>query len=233
MIRLFEKDATEFSTLGICSLNDVKSCLVTEELNGSYEVVLEYPKTGRHFSDIQKDRIIYVKPNPDDEPEPFRIYQITKEINGIAKISAQHISYDLSNYTVKIFEEATSASDALSKIQNGTNITCPFTFQTNIISDKKFKIEKPTNLRSVLGGSEPSILKTYEGELKFSKFNVSLLVARGKNRGFTIRYGKNLKDITQDVSYVNDISGIYPFYNSNKTEYVSEEVKTYKNTRKK
>lgn len=228
MIRLFEKDAVEFNTLGLCVLSDAKSCVVTEELNGEYELTLEYPKNGSHFSDIKKDRIIVCKPNPDDDPEPFRIYQITKEINGISKISAQHISYDLSNYTVREFEEATSLSDALQKIQNGTNIVCPFHFSTDMSSDKKFKIYKPTNLRSVLGGDEPSILQTYEGELKFTNYDVKLLGSRGKDRGFTIRYGKNLKDITQDISFVNDISGVYPFYHSETFEYISQEVKTYK-----
>lgn len=228
MIRLFSKDSVDFTKLGICVLSEAISCVVTEELNGEYELTLEYPKNGRHFSDILKDRIILVKPNPDDEPEPFRIYQITKEINGVSRVNARHISYDLSNYTVKPFEEANSLSEALQKIQNGTNIACPFYLSTNIVSDKKFKIIKPTNLRSVLGGDEPSVLQTYEGEFKFSNYEVRLLTSRGQNRGFTIRYGKNLKDITQDISYVNDISGVYPFYSSEKYEYVSQETKTYK-----
>lgn len=229
MIRLFEKDETQFTTLGLCVLSDALSCIVTEELNGEYELTLEYPKNGSHFSDIKKDRLIFVKPNPEDPPEPFRIYQISKELKGVAKINARHISYDLSSYTVRKFdEEANSLSEALQKIQNGTNIQCPFALTTDIVSDKKFNITKPTNLRSVLGGDEPSILKTYEGEFQFNRFFVRLLKARGINRGFTIRYGKNLTDITQDITYTNDISGIYPFYSAEKFEYVTQEGKTYK-----
>ena len=43
---LFKANAVDFSTYGIGVLADCISCEVTEERNGAYELVLQYPVTG-------------------------------------------------------------------------------------------------------------------------------------------------------------------------------------------
>ena len=41
--------------------------------------------------------IITVPPSPNNtKTQPFRVYRITKPINGIASVYAAHISYELS-----------------------------------------------------------------------------------------------------------------------------------------
>ena len=42
---LFKANAVDFSTYGIGVLADCISCEVTEERNGTYELVLQYPVT--------------------------------------------------------------------------------------------------------------------------------------------------------------------------------------------
>ena len=44
---LFEKNATDFSTFGLCRLVDAESCTVTEERNGAYELEMFYPLSGK------------------------------------------------------------------------------------------------------------------------------------------------------------------------------------------
>ena len=92
---LFKANATNFSTYGIGTLVDAISCQVTEERNGAYECEMSYPITGQFYAEIQKERLIKVKPNDTSANQMFRIYRITKPLNGIVKIYAQHISYDL------------------------------------------------------------------------------------------------------------------------------------------
>ena len=105
LIILYDHDEEAFTSNGLGALPDAASCTVTEERNGGYEVEMEYPLTGSHFRDIQKRRILYVKPNPYDDPQPFRIYSITKPINGIVTVHAAHLSYDTSGSIVKLFHE--------------------------------------------------------------------------------------------------------------------------------
>ena len=114
MIILYEKNERHFTSLGLGVLRDALSCGVSEGLNDAYELEMEYPIDGLHFNKIILQRIIFAKPNQYDNPQPFRIYNITKPLNGIITINAEHISYDMSGYTVKPFD-AIDLEDTLQK----------------------------------------------------------------------------------------------------------------------
>ena len=74
---LFKANAVDFSTYGIGVLADCISCEVTEERNGAYELVLQYPVTGRNYGELSSERIIKAKPNDTADDQAFRIYRIT------------------------------------------------------------------------------------------------------------------------------------------------------------
>ena len=105
VIVLYEQNETNFTSNGLGYLSDVTECTVSEELNGEYELEMEYPVDGIRYSEIQHRRILYVKPNPYEDPQPFRIYNINRPIDGRVEINARHISYDLSGYTVSESED--------------------------------------------------------------------------------------------------------------------------------
>lgn len=215
LIILYDHDEEAFTSNGLGALPDAASCTVTEERNGGYEVEMEYPLTGSHFSDIQKRRILYVKPNPYDDPQPFRIYSITKPINGIVTVHAAHLSYDTSGSIVKLFPaDAGSASAAMSYLKNFSVPSTSFTFFTNVGKSGTMSVPKPSSIRSLLGGSDGSILDTFGGEYLFDKWNISLLESRGSNRGVTIRYGKNMTDLEQEENDTDFYTGVYPFWYS-------------------
>lgn len=215
LIILYDHDEEAFTSNGLGALPDAASCTVTEERNGGYEVEMEYPLTGSHFSEIQKRRILYVKPNPYDDPQPFRIYSITKPINGIVTVHAAHLSYDTSGSIVKLFPaDAGSASAAMSYLKNFSVPATPFTFFTNVGKSGTMSVPKPSSIRSLLGGSDGSILDTFGGEYLFDKWNISLLESRGSNRGVTIRYGKNMTDLEQEENDTDFYTGVYPFWYS-------------------
>ena len=90
---LFKANAMDFSTYGIGVLADCISCEVTEERNGAYELVLQYPVTGGNYGELSSERIIKAKPNDTADDQAFRIYRITTPIDGVVTVYAQHISY--------------------------------------------------------------------------------------------------------------------------------------------
>lgn len=215
LIILFDQNEQAFTSNGLGALPDAASCVVTEERNGEYEVEMEYPLTGRHFHDIQKRRILYAKPNPYDDPQPFRIYSITKPINGVVTVHAAHLSYDTSGSIVKLFPaDAGSASAAMSYLKNFSVPSTPFNFFTNVGKTGTMSVPKPASIRSLLGGSDGSILDTFGGEYLFDKWKISLLESRGANRGVTIRYGKNMTDLEQEENDTDFYTGVYPFWYS-------------------
>lgn len=210
---LFPASEKTFSYLGIGVLADATSCFVTEERNGIYELQMQYPITGRHYSSIQNRCILYCEVNSDGEKQPFRIYRITKPMRGIVTVYAQHISYDLSGIVLAPFS-ANTIQVALAGIKSNSSTDNPFTFETDKTTAAAFSVTKPSTVRSIMGGQSGSLLDAYGGEYRYDHFTVSLLNARGIDRGVTIRYGKNLLDLTQEENIQSVCTGVYPFWTS-------------------
>lgn len=214
---LYESTESTFETNGLGVLSDTISCQVVEERNGIFEITLEYPLTGIHYQEIKQRRIIFVKPNPYEDPQPFRIYRITKPLSGKITVYAQHISYDLSGVPVSPFSSS-SVTGALSGLKTNAAVTNPFSFWADKTSTGDFAVTAPTSTRTLLGGSDGSILDVFGGEYKFDRWTVRLYNNRGKNSGVSIRYGKNLMDLQQDENISNVVTGIYPYWLSSEGE---------------
>ena len=208
---LYAKGTNTFTTNGLGQLSDCISCLVTEERNGGFEVEIEYPITGSHYDDIEIGSIICVSHDEQKDIQPFIIYQITKPISGIVTIYAHHISYLLSTIVVSPFT-ADSCTNAFTAISSHSMSTNPFTFWTDNVTAGNINLKIPTSARAALGGVEGSILDIYGGEYEFDKFTVKNYAHRGSNNGVTIRYGKNLKDVTYDRSDLDLFDSVVPYW---------------------
>ena len=214
---LYNEEEMEFITQGIGALSDAISCKVVEELNGSYELTMQYPVTGLHFSDIILNRLILADHAPSRQSEPFQIYKISKPINGIVTIYAEHISYRLSYVPVSPFT-ANTCVEALNGLKEHADEPFQFTLYTDKSTIAEYKQIIPHSFRELLGGVEGSILDTYRGEYEFNRFNIRFTQHRGVYKeSASIRYGKNLTDLKQEESIENTVTGIYPYWLGTKT----------------
>ena len=210
---IFPSNATTFTTNGLGRLGATE-CYVEQEVNGIFELEMVVPVDDLRFNEIEISRIIVAKPSPARSAQAFRIYKISKPINGLVTVNAQHISYQLSYIPVMPYT-ATSCSDALTKIPTNAAETCPFTFSTNkTITANWSSPVVPTSARGILQGEEGSILQRFKGEYEFDNWSVSLKAHLGTNNGVVIRYGKNLTDLLQEESIENTYTGICPYYQS-------------------
>lgn len=201
----------------------LKDCIkaeVTEERNGTYELLLEYPVEGEFYSEIIEDRWIKAKPNMSSENQFFRIYRISKPINGIVTVNGEHISYGLSHYPVDEINLSNvtaqvAVNSVLSTSKKHLKQTHSFKVGTcNIDTTSDFKA-KLCSARAALGGIEGSILDTYGGEYEFDNYTVNLHKNRGADRGVSITYGKNMTNLKLDVDLQNTYTGIYPYCTGN------------------
>ena len=200
---LYLPNAADFSTFGLGVLTDTISCEVTEERNGVFECLLKYPVSGQHYGLITKECIIKAKPNDTAADQAFRIYRITKPLNGIVTIYGQHISYDLANVPVLPFStESRSPQLILSQLLAGDT---RFTSWTDYSDAKAFSVTQPKSVRACLGGTEGSMLSKWYGEFEWDNFTVKFHSHRGQKTGVVIEYGKNLTALEQD----EDNSGVY------------------------
>lgn len=208
---LFNSDAKDFSTRGLGPLADAVSCKVVEERNSTYELVMQYPKDGIHFEDIGLNKIILAIPSPYREAQPFRIYKISTPMRGVVTINAQHISYDLSGVAVMPFT-GNSVADVLSKIKINSVNTNEFEFAGNSTATSNCVYSVPYTARQILGGVEGSIIDRFHGEYEFDKFTVRWMQNRGTDNGVTVRYGKNLLTLNQDVDVSKIVTGVIPYW---------------------
>ena len=205
-----------YNTFGLGVLSDTIRCEVTEERNGEYELEMEYPMTGWLYEYIANRCIIVAKANETDDPQPFRIYRISRPINGVVAINARHISYDLTGVPVGSFTAA-SASGAVAGLENNAAIPQPFTITTDITSNNSFTVDMPSSIRSWFGGKEGSLIDTYGGEWHFDKYNCELLASRGQDRGAVIKYGINMVDFEQEENLSNMWTGVLPYWTDSQT----------------
>lgn len=208
---LFPSGATTFETQGLGSIIDAISCNVHEVLNGEYELEMQYPITGLQYNNLQNRRIIYSKHDPYSDPQPFRIYRITRPMNGIISIYARHVSYDLAGIPVGVFD-ANNAQSAMQGLKNNSLVANPFIFETTMPTVADFSCQYPQPCRNLLGGQEGSILDVYGGEYEWDEWTVHLQSRRGLDNGVRITYGKNLIDIEQDENIANMKTGIVPYW---------------------
>ncbi len=210
---LFEKDATDFETLGIARLPDAESCTVTEERNGAYELEMVYPVSGKYFSEITLDRILAAIPHDGGSRQAFRIYATDTTINGRVTFYARHISYQLNFIPINpVSGTAGNANALLSALKNAAMTNCPFSFESDISGSRSYSFKTPVALRSAIGGMEGSVIDSYKGELEWDNWTVKLHSARGTDNGVRITYGKNLSDLRQSMDIGSTITGVAAFW---------------------
>lgn len=220
-------DGSIYTNLGYGLLTDCVSCVVTEERNGEFELKIEYPINGIHFSDIAVDCLIKCKANELSELQIFHIYKVEKPIDGVSTIQAEHISY-LLNKTVCFPFSTASATAALSSINNyvkwdssNPNFpSFPFSFWTDNETTGEYVMEVPATVRSLLGGTDGSVLDVFGGEYEFDNFSVKLHKERGNDNNVTLRYGKNITDLNSSNDISSVYTGILPYWKGTLTKEV-------------
>lgn len=208
---LYPAEETAFDTNGIGILGDAIKVEVVQALNGEYELEMQYPVSGLHFSSVSIDQILLAKPDPVSDMQPFRIYRITKPMNRVVSVYARHVAYDLRGITVSPFTAA-NCPTALQDLTGYATTDCPFTFWTDKTTTAKMVVDAPRSLWSLLGGTAGSVLDVYGGDYEFDGFTVKLHSRRGADRGVSIRYGKNLTSLEQDENCANVYTGVHPYW---------------------
>ena len=223
---LYAPDEQDFTSNGIGRLTECRMFEVTEERNGQYEAVFEYPLDGKWFSQLKYGYYVFAAHDESTVPQAFEIYSRELTLDGWATFRAWHISYQLNDIIVGPFT-ASGISDAMSKIPANEITPGNFTFWTDKTTAGDFKLSVPKAARALLGGSEGSLLDVFgKGDYEFDMFNVKLYLNRGADRGVSIRYGKNLASLDQKLGGGNIINGVVPFWESTDGEVVYSDVAT-------
>ena len=223
---------TENEIIGF--LPNALSCTVTEERNGIFELELTYPVSAPMFSSLAVDKFINAKPNDTSENQLFRIYEITKPINNIVTVSAEHITYALSHLPVcdvsGSYTPVGAMTAILSNAKSNAGKDHGFSASSDISAIKDFSFALGS-ARSALGGTDGSVLDLYGGEFEFNNKIITLHKSRGKDTGVIISYGKNLTDIKATTSMEEAYTHLFPYAKKDDSNiYIENKIIEVKNS---
>ena len=225
---LYTKSESTFTHNGIGFLKDATKCTVTEERNGSYECSLQYPITGQWYDQITEGCIIKAKANDTSEPQLFRIYKSSKPLKGIVTYSAEHISYDLNGIpTLGFSVKNVTPQAAITRAIQDAGLPSAFTAISDISTLNSSTILTPCSVRAILGGQAGSVLDVWGGEFEFDNFVVKLHKHRGSDRGVSIEYGKNLKDLKQEANIADCYTHLMPYARYSQDGEGDEKIEVY------
>lgn len=210
--RLYNAEQTDFSGLGLGGLGDAQKCQTKWQLNGAHELEMQYPVIGRRFPELKHRQIITATTGPEGTVQPFRIYRITRPLQGVCTVYARHIAYDLMGHSCDAFT-ADGIADAVAQVQEGAVVQPHgFTIATELTSTTPCVVPAPRSIWSMLGGMRGSLLDIYGGEWDFDGFSLTLRERIGRDSGVTVRYGKNLRSLEQDENLSNTWTAVHPFW---------------------
>lgn len=203
---LYSPYSVAFDNNGLGVMSECISCICTEVLNGSYEVSIVYPVSGSLHDKIELNSIVKVKPNYRDDPQPFRIYRITKDIDGYLTIKAAHLCYDTAGIPVLPFVSST-LQEAIMNMNERRNLEneSEFMITANFSVPGEMVVDVPTSLRALMSGGDNTLTTVYGGEYHYDGYLTELLESRGRDVGASIRYGKNIVDFEEE----NDCEELY------------------------
>lgn len=225
---LYAKNESTFTHNGIGFLKDATKCTVTEERNGSYECSLQYPITGQWYDQITEGCIIKAKANDTSEPQLFRIYKSSKPLKGIVTYSAEHISYGLNGIpTLGFSVKNVTPQAAITRAIQDAGLPSAFTAISDISTLNSSTILTPCSVRAILGGQAGSVLDVWGGEFEFDNFVVKLHKHRGSDRGVSIEYGKNLKDLKQEANIADCYTHLMPYARYSQDGEGDEKIEVY------
>lgn len=194
MIRLYDKNETDFTHNGICILKPLEAT-VTEELNGDYSLKVTMPR-GKKKIEIEQ---IIKTPTPKFD-QLFRVYNSDIDMLGNQVFYARHIFYDLLDYFIEDTRPSGSGALAISKILENT----PFTGTSDITEQGTAYYQMMNPVKAILG-ADNAFINVWGGELERDNFNIRMKNHLGTDRGASIRYRKNLTGLRLQT----DLSGVY------------------------
>lgn len=200
MIKLFDITDKLFSSNGDKTIIPLKAKVYKED-NGSFYLDLETDLS--YINDLTEGRII-VAPTPQGD-QAFRITNPEKTKTKI-KVKCQHVYYDSQNYLIAdSYVVEKNCNDALDHLNSATDNTSPFTTLSNVSTVASYRC-----VRKSLAEAISVILERWGGHLVRDNFNIKILDTIGQDNGVTIRYAKNLKDITCEEDWSNVVTKLMP-----------------------
>lgn len=220
MLKLYNKTGNNL----IGNLDNCIECVVEEERNGIFELIMTYPVVDAIYNSLEKENIIIADANDTLKAQKFRIYNTRKYMKNQVTVYARHISFDLMHDVIEneISFTNQSCEYALNEIFRNSISSKHYKGYSNIVNAQKFKVSK-VNCLSAIAGTKGSVIDTFGtgAEILRDNFNIHVLNKRGHDNSVSIEYRKNLTGLEVEEDTTDLVTRILPYA----TQKVGEEEK--------
>lgn len=200
MLKLFGTTDKVYGTNGDKILIPTYQHIIKED-NG--EFYLDVELSLNYINDIEPNRIL-VSNTPTGE-QAFRITDIEKRKTKI-RLKAWHVSYDSQNYVIEdSYVVDKDLNSAINHLNDATDNPSPFTVYSDIATIHSYRC-----VRKSLYEAWQVLIERWGGHLVRNNYNVSIMSSIGADNGVTVRYAKNLKDITATYDWKDVATKVMP-----------------------
>ena len=200
MLRVFGPSDTTFSSNGDIVLKPLIA-KVRKEDNGEFYLNLE---TDLSYIDFLVQGNIVVANTPQGD-QAFRISNVEKTKNKLST-KALHVFYDSENYLIAdSYVVDMNCNNALDHLNNATEPQSVFTTISDVGSVNSYRC-----VRTSLYEAVETVLERWGGHLVRNNFSIGIYNSIGQDNGGTVRYAKNLKEITCSEDWSNVVTKILP-----------------------
>ena len=200
MIKVFSSTDTVFSSNGDAVLKPFKARVHCED-NGDFYLELE---TDLKYLDYFVSGNILVANTPQGE-QAFRISNIEKTRTRV-RLKAWHVFYDSMNYLIAdSYVVDKTCNDALDHLNTATEPQSAFTTISDVATSNSYRC-----VRNSLYEAIQTVLERWGGHLVRDNFNIAIRTSVGQDNGVTVRYAKNLKEITCTENWDKVVTQLLP-----------------------
>lgn len=200
MIKLFQSTDKIYTSNGDLIIIPRKA-RVHKEDNGAYYLDIE---TGIEYAEYLNEGVILATDTPQGE-QAFRVVNPIKTRSKVT-VKAQHIFFDSANYLIAdSYVVDKDCNDALEHLNSATDQQSPFATMSNITTVNSFRC-----VRKSLYEALETVIDRWGGHLYRDNWTIGILDQIGQDNGVTVRYAKNLKNITCEENWDNVVTKLLP-----------------------
>lgn len=200
LIRVFESTDKSFTTNGDIVILPTKA-KVTKKDNGDYYLDLE---ANTKYADYLTSGRIIVADTPQGA-QAFRISDVTKKSTKVP-LKAWHVFYDSKNYLIAdSYVVDMTANSALDHLNEATEPKSEFVTTSDVQAVDSFRC-----VRKSLYEAIQTVIERWGGHLVRDNFRIELRQSIGADNGVTVRYRKNLKELTCKYDWSSVVTKLLP-----------------------
>lgn len=214
MITIHPENTTTFTHTGFGHLtNDLIEPVVTEEISGEYSLTFTYPADAILAEHVKVGALVACHVPTVNQRQAFRIVTVEHALNGLLRVKALHLSYDLAKVLIADTNIVNKdANQALLQLRGATNPPNAFTALSSFnATPRTVRVVRQSVLECLMDtGGDNTFAARYGGEMLRNNLHFEHRTRLGSDKGVTIRDRKNLTGYQATIDYTHTLTRILP-----------------------